>query len=95
MSVIACLQIGEQKDCDLFKKRAILFMGISILPLLKFRGEAIAAGELGFLDYNYFFKCICVFHWFMIMQFNFRNYLIKGLCCVNLWIWCRGHGGFW
>lgn len=56
MSVIACLQIGEQKDCDLFKKRAILFMGISILPLLKFRGEANAAGELGILDFYFFLK---------------------------------------
>lgn len=48
MSATACMQIGGQNDCDMFKKRAILFMGISILPLLRLRGEADAAGELGF-----------------------------------------------
>ncbi|KAK1362955.1 MAR-binding filament-like protein 1-1 [Heracleum sosnowskyi] len=45
VSVVACLQVGEQNDGDLFKKRAILFMGISILPLLKFRSEAEAAED--------------------------------------------------
>lgn len=53
MPAIACMQIGDQNDCDLFKKRAILFMGISILPLLRLRGEADAAGELGFPSFSF------------------------------------------
>ena len=56
LRVVSCLQVGEQSECDLFKKRAILFMGISILPLLKLRGDADAAGQLGFLD-SWFSKC--------------------------------------
>lgn len=49
MSVIACMQLGEQKDNDFLKKRAILFMGISIFSMLKFRGYVVLLVSCGFL----------------------------------------------
>lgn len=58
-SAMACMQNGDPNDTTVFcKRRAILFMGISILPLLKLRAEAVEglAGELGFSIY--LFQCL-------------------------------------
>lgn len=50
-AAMACIRHGNPNDIVFCKRRAILFMSISILPLLKSRAEAVeslAAGELGF-----------------------------------------------
>lgn len=41
-SAMACMQNGDPNDTTFFcKRRAILFTGIPILPLLKLRAEAV------------------------------------------------------
>lgn len=47
-TLVACMNHQDPNDIVFFKKRAILFMGISILPLLKLRESAaqgLAPGE--------------------------------------------------